>query len=220
MKGLLIKDFNLTKNQGKTLLILAVVIAVFFEITGLSTDFAAGYITIIFSLFATTTVSYDEFENGFPFLLSLPVTRKEYVDAKYVFSGILIAAAWFIGLVFGMIFRGVRGEEILMPEKLAATLGYLAVAVVFVAVVLPLRLKYEGDKGRLILPLVIAGAGIIFYGFFKIIEAAGINAGEEALRMLNNMGTAGILGSLAAVMILAAGISWQCSRRIMMNKEY
>lgn len=220
MKGLLVKDFELTKNQGKTLFILAVVIAAFFEIAGWSSDFATGYITIIFSLFATTTVSYDEFENGFPFLLSLPASRKEYVDAKYVFSGILIVTAWIIGIVFGMLFRGIRGETVLAPDKLAATLGYLVVSVMFVAVMLPLRLKYEGEKGRLVLPLVIAAAGIILCGVYKLTEAAGIDAGEEAVRILNDMGTAGILGSLAVIVILAAGISWQCSRRIMANKEF
>lgn len=220
MKGLLIKDFELTKNQGKTLLILAVVIALFFEVSGWSPDFASGYITIIFSLFAATTVSYDEYENGFPFLLSLPVSRKQYVDAKYVFSGILIVAAWAIGTVFGIVLRGIRGGMALAPDKLAASLGYLTVSVVFVAVMLPLRLKYEGDKSRLVLPIVVAGAGIIIYGVSRLAQTAGLNSGEAAVRILNEMGTAGILGSLAVIIILAAGISWQCSRRIMMNKEF
>ena len=51
MKGLIVKDIELTKNQGKTLLILAVVIGVFLEISGIGSDFATAYITIIFSLF-------------------------------------------------------------------------------------------------------------------------------------------------------------------------
>ena len=36
MKGLIVKDIELTKNQGKTLLILAVVIGVFLEISGIA----------------------------------------------------------------------------------------------------------------------------------------------------------------------------------------
>ena len=191
MKGLIVKDIELTKNQGKTLLILAVVIGVFLEISGIGSDFATAYITIIFSLFASTTVSYDEYENGFPFLL-----------------------------VFGLVFRGIRGEEVFAPDKLGATIGYLAVSVVFVAVMLPLRLKFEGDKGKLILPLVIAGAGILLYGGVKLADLSGIDAEKEALRILNGMGTAGILGMLAVIMVLAAGISWLCSRQIMMKKEF
>ena len=106
-------------------------------------------------------------KTGLRFLLSLPVSRRDYVNAKYVFSGILILTAWIIGTAFGMIFSGIRGEEIFAPDKLGATIGYLAVSVVFVAVMLPLRLKFEGDKGKLILPLVIAGAGILLYGGVK-----------------------------------------------------
>ena len=49
---------------------------------------------------------------------------------------------------------------------------------------------------------------------------SGIDAEKEALRILNGMGTAGILVMLAAVMVLAAGISWLCSRQIMMKKEF
>ena len=220
MKGLIVKDIELTKNQGKMLLILAVVIGVFLEISGIGSDFATAYITIIFSRFASTTVYYDEYENGFPFLLSLPVSRRDYVNAKYAFSGILILTAWIIGTVFGLVFRGIRGEEVFAPDKLGATIGYLVVSVVFVAVMLPLRLKFEGDKGKLILPLVIAGAGIILYGGVKLADLSGIDAEKEALRILNGMGTAGILGMLAAIMVLAAGISWLCSRQIMMKKEF
>lgn len=119
-----------------------------------------------------------------------------------------------------MAFRGIRGEEVFAPDKLGATIGYLAVSVVFVAVMLPLRLKFEGDKGKLILPLVIAGAGILLYGGVKLADLSGIDAEKEALRILNGMGTAGILGMLAVIMVLAAGISWLCSRRIMMKKEF
>lgn len=189
-------------------------------VSGIGDDFATGYITIIFSSFAATTVSYDEYENGFPFLLSLPISRKEYVNAKYVFSGILILMAWIIGSVFGMLFRGLKGEEIFAPDKLAATLGYLTVSVVFVAVILPLRLKYEGDKSKLILPLVIAGAAIFFWGMVKLAGIVGIDAEKEIVRILSNIGTAGILGMLVVVVLLAAVISWKCSSRIIMNKEF
>ena len=122
--------------------------------------------------------------------------------------------------VFGLVFRGIRGEEVFAPDKLGATIGYLAVSVVFVAVMLPLRLKFEGDKGKLILPLVIAGAGILLYGGVKLADLSGIDAEKEALRILNGVGTAGILGMLAVIMVLAAGISWLCSRQIMMKKEF
>ena len=131
MKGLLIKDFQLAKTQGKMLLIVALVIGVFMEIAGMSEGFVTGYITIIMSVFAATSISYDEYENCFSFLLVLPVSRKEYVNEKYVFSGILIFSAWLVGLTVGSVFRIIRGEPVLSAEWLAGCFSYITVAVVF-----------------------------------------------------------------------------------------
>ena len=40
--------------------------------------------TIVTAIFAITTISYDEFDNGLAFLMTLPVTRKQYVAEKYL----------------------------------------------------------------------------------------------------------------------------------------
>ena len=51
MKGMLIKDFRLLKNQGKTLLLMLLIVAIFMNfITDVGPSFIVGYITIIFSL--------------------------------------------------------------------------------------------------------------------------------------------------------------------------
>ena len=87
MKGMLIKDLRLLKNQGKTLLLMLFVVAIFMNfITDVGPSFIVGYITIIFSLFTATTISYDEFDNCYLFLMTLPITRKKYVNEKYVFA--------------------------------------------------------------------------------------------------------------------------------------
>ena len=58
---------------------------------GTSTDatFVSGYISIVFAMFAISTISYDEYDNGNAFLFTLPFSRKEYVLSKYVFGGAL-----------------------------------------------------------------------------------------------------------------------------------
>ena len=45
---------------------------------------AVGYVTFIFTLFTVSTISYDEYDNGYPFLFTLPITRRQYVNEKYV----------------------------------------------------------------------------------------------------------------------------------------
>ena len=76
MKGMLIKDFRLLKNQGKTLILMLLAVAVFMNlITDVGPSFVVGYITIIFSLFTVSTISYDEFDNCYLFLMTLPVSK-------------------------------------------------------------------------------------------------------------------------------------------------
>ena len=220
MKGLLIKDFQLAKTQGKMLLIVALVIGVFMEIAGMSEGFVTGYITIIMSVFAATSVSYDEYENCFSFLLVLPVSRKEYVNEKYVFSGILIFSAWLVGLTVGSVFRIIRGEPVLSVEWLAGGFSYITVAVVFLSLMLPLRLKFEGEKGRVVLPLTIAAMGILIYGGVRLADLAGIDVTGSSIKILNQMGAAGIMAMLVIIPVAVAVISWICSRHILEKKEF
>ena len=88
MTGLLIKDFRLLKVQ-KNFFTLIVFILLGMILFSEDNFFAVSFATFIFSLFSTSTVSYDEFDNGNPFLFSLPVTRKGYVLEKYCFGLIL-----------------------------------------------------------------------------------------------------------------------------------
>ena len=65
MKGLLTKDLLILKQQAKT--------AVFILLCGIMMSFAfektivIGYITIIGTMLAFSTIGYDEFDNGFAF---------------------------------------------------------------------------------------------------------------------------------------------------------
>jgi len=48
--------------------------------------FIIAYITVMVGILTLTTISYDEFENGMGYLFMLPVSRREYVGEKYLFS--------------------------------------------------------------------------------------------------------------------------------------
>lgn len=93
MKGLFVKDIELMKQQ-KQFFILVVVMEVILNLAGSgSVSFATGYFTIVTAIFAITTISYDEFDNGLAFLMTLPVTRKQYVAEKYLLGAGLTAVA-------------------------------------------------------------------------------------------------------------------------------
>ena len=78
MKGLLIKDFKLLKNQKQFFLIIGL-ITFMFLVTNDSPYFTITYATMMFSMFTMSTISYDEYDNGAAYLFSLPISRKGYV---------------------------------------------------------------------------------------------------------------------------------------------
>ena len=88
MKGLLIKDFKLLKMQ-KNFFVVMIIISVGLALFSEDLSFPIGFSTFVFSLFSLSSISYDEFDNGSPFLFSLPITRADYAAEKYAFGLIL-----------------------------------------------------------------------------------------------------------------------------------
>ena len=62
MKGLLIKDFKLMKEQ-KNFLLIILIITIGMSLFTNDLSFALGFLTFIVSLFSLSTISYDEFDN-------------------------------------------------------------------------------------------------------------------------------------------------------------
>lgn len=77
MKGLLIKDMKLMKNMRNSI-VMILLIAVGMGSYLKDGSFLIVYLSLIGATFTTSTLSYDEFDNGYSFLFSLPVTRKSY----------------------------------------------------------------------------------------------------------------------------------------------
>ena len=134
MLGLMRKDLCLLLQRSRAL---AVMVGVGVLI-GFSTDgaFMIGYMTMISAILSIGTISYDEFDNGYPFLMTLPVTRKSYVLAKYVFCLLTCLAGWAMASVIFAGCRIARGTGFGM-EQLAQTLAFLPVAGVLTALMLP-----------------------------------------------------------------------------------
>ena len=222
MKGMLINDFRILKNQGKTLFLMLLVVAVLMTlITDVGPPFIVGYISIIFSLFTVTTVSYDEFDNCYLFLMTLPVTRKKYVNEKYLFALLSIIFAWCAGIVLGIILMIVQPSgEVDAADWFGTCLGYIFTAWIFVSVMLPLRLKFDAEKARyanLIMIAAVAIAAFLISNALEYVPAKIVGPGKE---WFSGLGTGGILGLFAVVTALVVVISYLCSRHIMAKKEF
>ena len=78
MKAMLIKDVNLLKGQKQFFGALLVMIIIF---SGMQSDptFSITYTTLMFAILTMTTMSYDDFENGMCYLLTLPEIGRAHV---------------------------------------------------------------------------------------------------------------------------------------------
>lgn len=212
MKGLLIKDFKLMKGQRNFLLmIIAISIGSAFAMEDLT--FLVGYMTAHCSMFTLSSISYDEFENGNAFLFSLPITRKSYVAEKYTFALIVSGVSWVFSTVIATIAGGGNADVIM------AALLIFAVLLLFLAIMLPVQLKFGGEKGRIVMFAVIGV--IVLIGFFinEIADLFQIDP-MELMNRLSSM-SKGMLTIIAfGIVMFGLLVSYGVSVAIMKKKEF
>lgn len=212
MLGLIEKDLRLSLARKQTLLI-------FFAaalIMGISVQGAIviGYLTLLATIVAVGTISYDEFDNGFAFLMTLPFDRKTYVREKYLFSLISAAAAWCVGAIMYCIGSVVRHDASTLTVELPMLLAIIPVMYLSAAIMIPLQLKYGAEKSRIALFLVFGVIAIL------IRALSGSNTAAELAMTLDGRSPAAVLVILAAVCAMIAFASCLLSIRIMEKREF
>ncbi len=220
MKGLLIKDLELVWHNKKLFLIMLMVMFLAFQnYDGYS--FLIGYNTMIFILLILNTMTLDEYYKSMPFMMTLPVKRETYVAEKYV----LMLTFSLVGAALTTIFCIVLHQEMAVQLLIEAIIIYL-IMVLFQLLMLPIQLKFGGEKGRIVLIGLLACVTVVATSLVKgLPRIFGI---EGALGdMLRNLFT-WFLSLQKGVMVLLVGlvfavcgaISYLISRRVMIRREF
>lgn len=220
MKGLLIKDFQLMKNQGKILFAILIVIAIFTIAIGSNPGFMAAYVTVFLSMFTTSTISYDEYDSGYLFLFTLPVNRNGYVKEKYLFGIISVLFGWCIGMAAGtaVFLREVSSGN--LEEWFFSSTIYIAVAVIFLSFMIPMRLRFEAEKSRYANFIVII-ALIILYMLIRGSAGYLPDTWKEGLSIFfTEMGNTGIWLCIMTAALTVLIFSYFYSRHIVRSKQF
>ena len=214
MKGLFVKDFELMKEQ-KNAYLLIIAIALVMTIWSKENYFAIGFLGLIGSLFTLSSISYDEFDNGNAFLFTLPITRKGYVYEKYLF-GLTIGICFIIvGMMISLIAVVINHVE--MTGIFEQALPMLSMIIIALALMLPIQLKFGGEKGRIILIGII---GVIFFlGMLIKDNLQALNL-TEIIQKLSEMSDVTLFLFSLLVAIVALMISLYSSILIMEKKEF
>lgn len=215
MRGMLIKDIRLMVRQ-KVFFVLLLFVAVMLNFNSEST-FVIGYLTFVSAFFVISTMSYDEHANGYAFLMTLPVMRKTYVRAKYVFALLLGGSGWGAGVIISYLYLTLHGDIFSRVDYFAEAALLIPVLLFILSIMIPFQLKFGVEKGRIAILIFI---GIIFAGGFVagyFERTAGI---MERLSLLETLGTGVLVLIFLFVSIVAVCISYVISCRIMCKREF
>lgn len=216
MKGLLIKDILLMKNQ-KQFFILILIIALGIAIFAFDETFLISYITFIFSLFTISTISYDEYDNGYAYLFSLPITKKLYIKEKYVFALLnIITSLFFSTLLASGIALCKHGT--IANELWITPLSIFLIITIMISIMMPLQIKFGAEKGRIASMISFILIFGIFYMLF--VTPAIHDLIIEIFSYLPNMNIFQIIGGIAIITIIIIFISYQCSIKAILKKEF
>lgn len=217
MKGLLIKDLRLMKMQ-KNFFILMIIIGIGLTLAGNEISFTLGFLSFVISLFSISTISYDEFDNGYPFLFTLPISRSLYVKEKYVLSLILGLGSLILATVICTIITLFKNNMPLF-DLLMMALMILPYIILVQAIMIPFQLKFGAERGRIAIIGVLGAIillGILIFQGLKILKInfTGI---VEQISVLD-IRVLGLILIILVMMILFGSLI--ISIKIMKQKEF
>ena len=217
MRGLWKKDLALIGTNRSVLA--AVVLVTVLMIVAQNYQFVMFYAALMGGFQMLGTITYDTANNGMEYLLTLPVTRKQYAAEKYLFGYGFGLALLFFGTVVAIVSALVTGNPF-DPAEMAFTLECALLLLGFLlAAFLPIQFKYGSNNGRVIMCSVFVVAFLCVFAVGKAAESFGIDL-EALLIQLQALGVSVIFAGLAVLLAAASFISWKVSCGILEKKEY
>lgn len=206
------------KSQTKFFFVVMIVLAMIMAGSAKMTFFE-GYIAVWCSFLTLTAFSYDEAENGFAYLFTLPVSRKDYVFEKYVFGlGLTTIPFALTGVLTWVVLAVRQAVEINLAEYFLNISVMLPVAYMFLALEIPLQIKFGQHKSR-VLTGVLVGCMAFCFGMMGHLSELAETAGMGAAGNISGLNKGTFM--LAAVCILAVLLlSYVISCRFMERKEF
>ncbi len=209
MRGLLIKDFLILKKNARVFLgltVLYLAMAIF-----LHTDFGV-LMAFMMGMLSITSFAYDEQAKWDAFALTMPVTKRDMVTAKYILVLLLGIAGAVIGLILSFTASLGLGVVDILDTLKNVGLGICA-TYVFSSIALPLVYKLGSEKSRLVLMVCYAAPILLGTIVINMLEDATLTMPE----LLSAGQTAAIL--LPFITVAAMAISYRISLSVFQKKD-
>lgn len=217
MKGLLIKDFRLVLTMKQSLLVFVLVCALIaFTTEG---SFIIGYTAGLLGITGLSTLSFDEHDNGFPFLFSLPVDIKTYVNEKYLFCILLDLAGTAAGTALFSLACLTKGNMEAFQDGIVYLAFYLPATLLLILSLLPIHMVFGREKSRIITMIVY---GILFVLSAVIVKLVGpIDEAKMPQSLPEWLANPFFIAAVAFALVLAFCIGmYLFCLKVMRNKEF
>ena len=199
MIGLLKKEYYLMEGQMKSWLIVAVFC--FFYSYFMNADSFLFMLIILIGIMSTMTVfSLDNACGWDTYAISLPLTRKEIVEARYLFA-FLIDIGVSLACCLLMLLRGLIKGGVNIPESLHSLFQILLVTILMQLLLFPVIYKLGVEKARFVYMAVFICLSLGVLGLSQLDDngavLAGIRINAEKIMQY---------GEAAAVILAVAGL--------------
>ena len=216
MKGLLLKDiYNLSSYRTSLLLVIVVV-----GFIGFSQEnfvyLVPIMLTTMLGMMALSTFNYDEIAKSDKYVLSLPISKKEMVKEKYVFSTIAILLGAITAFILCILVSYMTKKPIEITTLLTSTIGGIFGISLVQCIQIPSVYKWGAEKGRIQMFILVICVMSVIGGIGYLLLKSGILGNlEEVLTILISYG----IITLVVLTILMYAISYYIAYKIYQKKE-
>ena len=195
MKGLLLKDIYNLKRLGKQYVITCAGMMVW-------SGFMKNYSFFPMMIMLCGVMS-----------VTLPVTKKNLVQSKYVLLLAFLAGAFVIGilgsLLMSLVLEGGIDE---LAEQLVSAASVACLFLLAFSTMIPIIFKLGVEKGRMLLVAIYMGIFVFVWGGIYLLKDLGIRISDSTVSKFSGIG--------AAVILVFLFISYRVSVRIVEKKEW
>lgn len=217
MKGLILKDLLILKNQMRNILIVIIgfiLLSIWME----NYFYIAFVIPFYIVMLVISAFSYDDLNHANTYLVALPTNRKTIVKSRYVLCVLSIITALLIGLILSLIIPLINQDMDIISTFASTTASILGVVFV-IALLIPFFYQFGVQKGRVVLFIAIMGISLLIGFIISVFENSGLNIASffNKLEKLNYIVLILIVISIISLILY---FSYLVSCKIYKKKEF
>lgn len=212
MKGLIVKDFTYIKNYWKTYLLAIILGIIPTALINYDPNFMLIISMLIIFIISINTFSFDKENNWNKYALTMPVSRRDIVRAKYMLNIIGLLLGSILGFLLTLIGNFFYKIDLDFNSFINILIISMAFFFILSSIDLPTLFKWGTNKGKIVLMIVLFTLIAII---FQIIEKA-----YNYILNISSIDTIKLNLLIILISILIYFISYKISLYIMSKKEY